>query len=299
MALAKRTLLIDADIVAFKFAAAAVHKTPFGTYTDDLEEVTPKVDEYLQMLKDLLEATDLIICLSCPSDECFRRDILPTYKGNRDESSRPPLLQEVKDYMEHAYPSYRRPRLEADDVMGILSTHPVIVPGERIIVSEDKDMQTIPGLLFNPNKDTIRPRRITPEYADYYHLYQTIIGDATDNYKGCPGAGPVAADKALLGMTLEDLPLPEMWAGVVRTFESAAYKGTSLNLTEADALVQARVARICRASDYDFQNKKAIPWQPPKLPRKKTTASTAHIAGGTSVAKASNATTQRGRKTAA
>ena len=31
-------------------------------------------------------------------------------------------------------------------------------------------------------------------------------------------------------------------------------------LTESDALVQARVARILRASDYDFAAKKPILW---------------------------------------
>jgi DNA polymerase-1 len=33
-------------------------------------------------------------------------------------------------------------------------------------------------------------------------------------------------------------------------------------LTEDDALVQARVARICRASDYDFKDRKVIHWTP-------------------------------------
>jgi DNA polymerase-1 len=43
---------------------------------------------------------------------------------------------------------------------------------------------------------------------------------------------------------------------VVAAFES---KG----LTEEDALVQARVARICRASDYDFKTKEVKLWNPP------------------------------------
>ena len=33
-------------------------------------------------------------------------------------------------------------------------------------------------------------------------------------------------------------------------------------LTEDDALLQARVARILRASDYDFKKKEPIMWTP-------------------------------------
>jgi hypothetical protein len=46
------------------------------------------------------------------------------------------------------------------------------------------------------------------------------------------------------------------WEAVVAAFEKA-------KLTEADALVQAQVARICRASDYDFKTKKVKLWQQP------------------------------------
>ncbi len=78
--------------------------------------------------------------------------------------------------------------------MGILSTHPTKIQGKKIIVSEDKDMRTIPGWLYNPgpNKD-IEPKYINEFEADRYHLYQTITGDSTDGYKGCPGAGPIRA----------------------------------------------------------------------------------------------------------
>ena len=45
------------------------------------------------------------------------------------------------------------------------------------------------------------------------------------------------------------------WARVVRTFESRG-------LTEEDALVQARVARILREGDYDFAERQPILWSP-------------------------------------
>lgn len=283
----QRTLLVDADIVAYQFAAKAERKYAFGTAVDDLDVVTPKVDEWLADLKHKLKATGIIICLSDLSINGWRKDILPSYKENRSEVVKPELLGPIKDYMEQAYPSYRRPRLEADDIMGILSTmtglpgnfvkdHPEFADaGQKVIVSEDKDMKTIPGWLFNPAKDT-KPRLIDEAEANYWHLYQALVGDTTDGYKGCPGCGPDKASPALkevirpypihkeitrgpnkgkVKTTWEMGEADSMWDVVVGWFNR-------FGSTEADALVQAQVARICRSSDYDFKEKRVIPWTP-------------------------------------
>ena len=88
---------------------------------------------------------------------------------------------------------------------------------------------------------------ISKEEADYNHLYQTLIGDTADNYKGCPGIGSVGAHKIL-----DESPT---WEAVVAAFEK---KG----LDEEEALLQARVARILRAEDYDFKKKVPKMWTP-------------------------------------
>lgn len=248
------TILLDSDIVAFAFACKAESKFDFGDTgvcqsVEELSDMTPKVHDWITALMEKLHADALIVCLSVPSEEGFRKQVLPSYKGNRKDVVRPVLLQQVKEYLANEYPSFIRPTLEADDVMGILSTHPTIVKGTKVIVSEDKDMQTIPGLLFNPRKHT-KPIRISIEQANHYHLYQTLMGDTTDGYKGCPGIGPVKAKDILLCSRLG-----EEWAAVVEAYES---KG----LTEYDALIQARVARICRSDDYDFSNKQVKLWNP-------------------------------------
>lgn len=253
----KVTLLLDSDIIAYKFASAAQKDFDWdgdgekATAVEDIADVAPQVEAYVDDLVEKLKADDLIVCLSCPSDENFRYKVLPSYKHNRVGKAKPVLLQAVKEWMRERYPTYERPTLEADDIMGILSTHPKLVPGTKIIVSEDKDLKTIPGLIFNPRKDE-KPRRVSEEQADYFHLYQTLIGDTTDGYKGCPGIGPARATRILEGEEGEFKP---MWQRVVEAYES---KG----LTEEDALVQARVARICRFTDYDFREKRVRLWTP-------------------------------------
>ena len=47
-----------------------------------------------------------------------------------------------------------------------------------------------------------------------------------------------------------------MWYKVVETFKKA-------NLSENEALIQAQVARICRASDYNAQTQTPILWRKP------------------------------------
>jgi DNA polymerase-1 len=252
---ANTTLLIDSDIVAYKFASANQKNFDWDgdgdivSHVADLEDVLPDVDQYLAELVSYLKADSFIVCLSCDSADNWRKDILPSYKENRSGTIKPQLLAPIKNAMRERYNCYERPRLEADDIMGILSTHPKLVEGKKIIVSEDKDMKTIPGWLYNPAKD-LKPKFITEQTAHYWHLYQTLIGDTTDGYKGCPGIGPKKGD-----MWLSTPELGCHWDAVVAAYES---KG----LTEEDALVQARVARICHYTDYNFKTKEVIPWTP-------------------------------------
>lgn len=272
--MSKVTALIDGDIVAYN--AASRHQKAFKW--PGLDEPSISVGSLGDAVTDAVEATyeqaekvgatDIIFCMSCPSAEGWRKAIYPAYKSNR--GAKPVLLPEVKQAMREKFDCYERPTLEADDIMGILSTHPTLVKGKKVIVSIDKDMRTIPGWLFNPAKDR-KPRLIDPEEAAYWHLYQTLIGDSTDGYPGCPGVGPKKAEKVLGFPANQVCPDPaSRWALVVNTYAS---KG----LTEEDALLQARVARICRHTDYDFNTKEVILWTPPSSgsSRPRSAASTA------------------------
>lgn len=271
----KRTLLIDADILAYQTASANQKKYDWGddvtSVSADLEGAKEAAREILDDLMADLEADDLVICLSDELNN-FRKGIYPAYKSHRKGTERPVHLYDMKDWLAAEYPTQLWQNLEADDVMGILSTEPH--DGERIIVSEDKDMQTIPGLLFNPRKDT-KVRKITLLEANRFHLWQTICGDATDGYPGCPGAGPKMADEVLDGM---------LWLQRPKVFKSGPRKGQEVmewekadgfltstwnrivacynkyGLTENDALVQANLARILRHGDLD--GNRVIPWVP-------------------------------------
>jgi 5'-3' exonuclease len=260
----KVIILLDSDIVAFKFASAA-QKTYHWPGLEEpsislepYEGVIQQMDDYIEDIRAYLNADEVWACLSCPSAEGFRVGILPSYKGNRKDVVKPVYLNPLKDHLEANYKAFRKPGLEADDIMGIQSTHPKYSANKMIIVSEDKDMKTIPGWLYNPAKD-LAPRFINEGEANYWHLYQTLVGDATDNYKGCPKVGPVKAEKLLQGVMkgAEECGAADlMWAAVLAEFISRGL------ITEDEALVQARVARILRWSDYNFDKKEVKLWTP-------------------------------------
>lgn len=271
-----RTLLIDADILAYQSSASNEQRIDWGdgitSHAADLKQAKRDARDALDHLVEKLDADDFIVCLS-DDFQNFRKDFYPPYKTNRKDTVRPEHLYDIKEWLGQKYPTQLRPRMEADDVMGILSTEPHT--GDRIIASADKDMQTIPGLLYNPNKPELKVRSITAEQAERFMLWQAITGDQTDGYPGCPGSGPKAADQLLDGQGWESFShefrsgprkgteetrwrVKEMgrWAAIVSAYEKAG-------LSENDAIVQVNCARILKHSDMD--GSRIIRWTPQML----------------------------------
>ena len=234
-------LLIDGDIIAYKACATA--ETPIN-WGDGLwtlhcfeNEVSAILDDQIGKLVDEAPVTDCIVALS--DKENFRKKLAPYYKANRKDVRKPMLLGWARDYISSKYNTIIYRGLEADDVLGILGTS----NPDTIIWSEDKDLLTIPAKHWL-NGEVVT---VTEAEADYQFYYQTLIGDNTDNYKGCPSVGAVTANKLLAsGCT---------WDTVVAAFKN---KG----LSEEVALENARLARILRNGEYDTDTGEVKLWQP-------------------------------------
>lgn len=256
------TGLIDADIVAYQAAASCEQPVKWD---DDLwtlhafeSEAEEKFDSMVSAIKEKVGATELILALSDSSN--WRKDVLPTYKSNRADVRKPMLLKHLRAYAAEKYSVYQRPGLEGDDCLGILATMKSNKGRDFIICSLDKDFKTIPGKHYNFGRDEFF--EISEHRADYWHMYQTLTGDSTDGYSGCPGVGPKNAERILNEALEEGTPWADpsqlqalYWRRVVAAYNKAG-------LSEEEALVQARVARICRASDYDFNSKAVKLWTP-------------------------------------
>ena len=237
-------LLIDCDYIVYKCCAAAETEMDFG---DDVIVVTSNFsDAYKCVKRDLdriqsdLGSFDDELILFFTSPQNFRKKILPEYKGHR-QRKKPCGFKRVISELKKNYRVILKDTLEADDALGSYATK---FPG-NIIVSPDKDMRQIPGKLYD-FKETVN---ISPDEGAKWHLIQTMAGDNTDGYAGVPGIGVKKAEKIFeeKGYT---------WKAVVETF-------VEKEMTEEDALVNARLARILQTSDYDHKIKEPILWTPP------------------------------------
>lgn len=271
-----RLALIDSDIVAFVVAARAEEKFDFGNgtmgKTIDRKSMAKWCDEIIESHCNVTNSDQAIVCLSDPTVN-FRKQFDPTYKSNRKDAVKPELLMVAKEYMYEEYRSFIRPRLEADDVMGILATRPSLLGKnvtDVVIVSEDKDMRTIPARVYNPNHADLGILRISKLDAIKFHLWQVITGDTTDGYAGVKGVGmggkyedgTFVEGPRSLGSFAHDCicsttPL-EAWDNVLGAYAS---KG----LTEDDAIHQAILARILWADDYNMKTQGIKLWNPTKL----------------------------------
>jgi len=235
-------LLIDADFIVYKCCAACETEIDYG---EDVIFVTSNFSDAYSAVKreiDQIKAqfgTFWSPILFFSDSKNFRKKISPDYKGHRNRK-KPCGYKRVIRNLKIEYDVCIMPELEADDAMGIYATQ---VTG-NIIVSPDKDMRQIPGKLYNL-EDT---RTITPEEGAKWHLIQTLAGDQTDGYSGVPGIGVKRAETLFNKEGYS-------WTTVVKAFED---KG----LTEEDALLNARLARILTVEDYDSKRKEPKLWTP-------------------------------------
>lgn len=244
-----RELLIDADIIVYQIASVTETAIDWGddvwTLESNMGDAVKQFDWMILKIKETLSGDKLTLALSDRGN--FRKDVYPLYKSHRKSTRKPMAFATLRQHALDKWAAYLRPNLEGDDCLGILAT--VKSPNERIIVSIDKDFKTIPGKFYNLNRPEEGVVERSEAEADYYHMIQTLTGDTTDGYPGCPKVGPKTAEKILA----EGEPY---WPRVVAAYEKAG-------LTEETALIMARCARILRAEDYNFKTKEVKLWIPP------------------------------------
>lgn len=245
--------IIDGDIYLHIYANAYTHTYEFAgeeVQLYDEKRAAEAFDHRMLAIQEEVGASMVRVAFSCPRWEGYRREIFPEYKLNRAERPELPLIPILKEYATSVYGTTEEKGLEADDVLSIWATSKEAFGGRRkVLVSIDKDMLTIPGAnIYNPDhpdRGIVTPTR---EEADRFHLHQTLTGDSVDNYKGCPLIGEVKAARILD----QDCS----WGAVVAAYEK---KG----LTEEDALVQARLARLLRSGEYSRKHGPHL-WRPTK-----------------------------------
>ena len=244
----KTRLIIDADILLYKIATQCEEATDWGdglwTLHSDLNIGCMELDFAVEKLLGDLEADSYTMALS--SSDNFRKGILPSYKLNRKQKRKPLILAPLRTYVLAKHNGVMWPSLEADDICGIMAT--TRTKEKRIIVSIDKDLKQIPGLLSVDGKEIIT---ITKADADYAFMKQVLTGDAVDGYTGIPGVGEKTAEKILSDLHGTEIAI--LFDAVCEEYEKAG-------LGFDEFITQARVARILRNEDYNINKKQIKLW---------------------------------------
>ena len=237
-------LLIDSDFLAYKAAQACEIGIDFG------EDVIIAQSQFSEVLKvfhnELNKVTKAMMednfILYFSSTKNFRKKIYPDYKGHR--MKRKPLgYKRLVNYCRENHNFKLIEGLEADDTIGIEATR--FADPSNIIVSPDKDMRQIPSTLWNLTDDVVE---ITKDDGDRWHLIQSLSGDPTDGYSGCPGIGVKRATELLDKNE-------NKWEAVCKAYRDRG-------LSDDDALLNARLAKILRNEDYDHDRNQPILWTP-------------------------------------
>jgi len=225
------------------------------TYYTDINLAVAKAEEKLQRIKDKTG------CLTCElwftsGRDNFRYKVKEDYKANRVNNRAPAGLKEVKAALLENYSGGICTKWEADDIVVYKKMQE---PKKYIMCAIDKDVyNSVPGRHFNYYESLQWNKQMkwietSAATAKLWPYLQTILGDTTDNIKGCKGIGP----KKALKFVNEDMTEQEMWDGTVRAWES---KGMS----SIDALVTINLVNMHLLKEIDGKLEIVL-WHPEQI----------------------------------
>jgi 5'-3' exonuclease len=247
--------LVDAEIVTYQVCTECMTEQRVGddeyTWHVDMAMVRPNLQQRIENAAREIGAGEIVLAVGSKSN--WRKRICETYKANRAGKKKPLGYWAAIEFLREHYRVDQLEWLEADDVLGILTTGEFA--GRGVIVSNDKDMLTVPGRHYNPCEPEPRVREVSLQEADIEHAVLALAGDASDGYKGCKGVGEKGARMALLDA--DGYPeSPAIWETALRLFEEASHD-------EAYAIQQFRLARVLRSGEYDKKTGELKLWTPP------------------------------------
>ena len=243
----QKVMLVDGDLLAYKITSAIEQPIDWGndiwTLHSDLKLAKSNWEADIKYYQQYTHSKNVIICFS--DKENYRKKLDTTYKSYRKKIRKPVAYAPLRDWIKKNYQWVSFPNLEGDDVLGLLATG--VHKTNNVIISGDKDMRTIPTWHCFIGDDSIE--FVDELKADYNFCTQVLVGDQADGYKGCVGVGAVKASRVLLNKKSID----ELWEAVIQEYERNKQ-------TFEDAYHQAKLARILRAGEYNYETHKVSLW---------------------------------------
>lgn len=218
--------VLDADIIVVRAACWADKN---GSTLAELEERIAFDVNY--WIPDFCNRH--VCAVSCPSKDNYRYGVYANYKSNRKGKEPPRNLKPAREIMHANHPVVQRDRLEADDLMGLAMSS-----GMGCAVSLDKDMESVPGWLWNPDKMCF-PILINEAQANIKFHEQWLKGDPGDGIPGAKQVGEVKARNIVAETNPENI--------VARILQEYEDRGHDYEY----CIAMARLVRILRDGEYD------------------------------------------------
>ena len=195
----KKLVLVDGSSYLYR----AYHAMP--DLTTSSGETTGAIYGVINMLRRQMKEhpSDYLVVIFDAPGKTFRDDIYPAYKANR-----PPMPNDLRSQIEPTHdviqamgiPLLSVAAVEADDVIGTLSTTATAMAIDTDIMSGDKDFAQLVGkrvrLIDSMKGETYDTAGIKVRFGvepEQMVDYLTLVGDAVDNVPGVPKVGPKTA----------------------------------------------------------------------------------------------------------
>ena len=204
----EKLFLFDAYAIIFRSYYAFISRPTINSKGIN----TSAVLGFCNTLKEILDKEKpTYLGVAFDHGKTFRHEAFPPYKAQRQETPEDiklsvPYIKQVLEAMN--IPILQADGFEADDVIGTLATEAGRQGIDTYMLTPDKDY----GQLIGPNVKMFRPRHGggydvigEKEVAAKYGIASAsqvvdllaLMGDASDNYPGCPGVGEKTAVKLI------------------------------------------------------------------------------------------------------
>lgn len=181
-------VIIDSDSPVYSLSSKCVIKKTGKLHP--LKKLYSLIDQFIESTVENTFANDFEIHLT--GNDYIRRELCPLYKANRKDKEKPQYYDKAREYLIKEYNAQVSEGTEADDEVCIRYNEIVEGGGSAVVAHIDKDIDQLPGIHYNWNKDTIYT--ITPEEGDYSLYIQSLTGDPVDNIKALVGLGKKAVN---------------------------------------------------------------------------------------------------------
>lgn len=226
----KAVVLMDSDSSIFASCVCKKEETEDGKgFIYDIEDAQHKFDEKVMSIINTLEDDyqfDVVHTLHFFEGRGnFRYSFNKNYKANRKDRELPPLLNPLKDWVKQNYNNDRYSTFDSinvetdDSIAATYRKYHLNDYGVQLIVaSPDKDLKTIPCLLFDTYYTRMELTSISEDDALRNLMVQMIVGDSADNVRGIPKYGPKKAEGVLKDITEPFGLLRAVWMLYKKTF---------------------------------------------------------------------------------